>query len=188
MSDSKFLNDIYDKRDKQIGISSRKLYSRNLSKLNNDQEIINLNFLKSPKDFFYKIKDYKPTTQRSYIIAVCTVLKNDSKLEPLYNQYYELLTKMNGDLKVRTDKSETQKANWMTKNEIDLVRENLALNVVKKAKNKDDYNKILDYLILSLYTMHAPRRNIDYTLMKISNDMSDKSFNYIDFKGFQFIF
>ena len=36
--------------------------------------------------------------------------------------------------------------------------------------------------------MHAPRRNIDYTLMKISNDISDKSFNYLDLKGFQFIF
>ena len=34
---------------------------------------------------------------------------------------------MNGDLKVRTDKSETQEANWMSKNEIDVVRENLAL-------------------------------------------------------------
>jgi hypothetical protein len=95
---------------------------------------------------------------------------------------------MNGDLKVRTDKSETQQANWMSKNEIDTVRDNLALKVVKKAKNKDDYNKILDYLILCLYTMHAPRRNIDYTLMKISNDISDKSFNYLDSKGFQFIF
>ena len=188
MSESKFLNSIYDNRDKPIGLSSRKLYSRNLSKLNNDQEIINLNFLNSPKDILNKIKDYKPTTQRSYIIAVCTVLKNDPKLEPLYNQYYEILTKMNGDLKVRTDKSETQEANWMSKNEIDVVRENLALKIVKKAKNKDDYNKILDYLILSLYTMHAPRRNIDYTLMKISNDISDKSFNYLDLKGFQFIF
>ena len=188
MSESKFLNDIYDDRDKPIGLSSRKLYSRNLSKLNNDQEINNLNFLNSPTDILNKIKDYKPTTQRSYIIAICTVLKNDPKLEPLYNQYYEILTKMNGDLKVRTDKSETQEANWMSKNEIDNVRDNLALKVVKKAKNKDDYNKILDYLILCLYTMHAPRRNIDYTLMKISNDISDKSFNYLDLKGVQFIF
>jgi hypothetical protein len=188
MSESKFLNDIYDNRDKPISESSRKLYSRNLSKLNNDQEINNLNFLNTPKDILNKVKDYKPTTQRSYIIAICTVLKNDPKLEPLYNQYYEILTKMNGDLKVRTDKSETQEANWMSKNEIDNVLNNLALKVVKKAKNKDDYNKILDYLILSLYTMHAPRRNIDYTLMKISNDISDKSFNYLDLKGVQFIF
>ena len=48
---------------------------------------------------------------------------------------------MNGDLKVRTDKSETQEANWMSKNEIDVVRENLALKIVKKAKNKEDYGK-----------------------------------------------
>lgn len=187
MSESKFLNSIYDNRDKPIGLSSRKLYTRNLSKLNDDEEIINLNFLKNIKEILNKIKGYKPTTQRSYIIAVCTVLKN-AQLETLYNQYYEILTKMNGDLKVRTEKSETQGANWMTKNEVDLVRENLSKKIVKKSKNKDDYNNILDYLILSLYTMHAPRRNIDYTLMKISNDISDKSFNYLDLKGVQFIF
>ena len=183
-----FLNSVFDKRDKPIGESSRKLYSRNLIKLNNEQEITNFKFLNNPKDILNQIKEYKPTTQRSYIIAVCTVLKNEPKMESLYNQYYELLTKMNGDLKVRTEKSDAQEANWMSKEEIDSVHENLALKVVKKAKTKENYNHILDYLILSLYTMHAPRRNIDYTLMKVSSDMSDKSFNYIDLNKQEFIF
>ena len=35
-------------------------------------------------------------------------------------------------------------------------------------------------MVLSLYTLHAPRRNIDYSLMKISNNMSDDTFNYLD--------
>ena len=36
--------------------------------------------------------------------------------------------------------------------------------------------------------MHAPRRNIDYSLMKISNNMSDHKFNYLDIDKKKFIF
>ena len=36
--------------------------------------------------------------------------------------------------------------------------------------------------------MHAPRRNIDYSLMKLSNDMKDDKFNYLDMDKKQFIF
>jgi hypothetical protein len=35
-------------------------------------------------------------------------------------------------------------------------------------------------MVLSLYTLHAPRRNLDYSLMKLSNDMKDDKFNYLD--------
>jgi len=35
-------------------------------------------------------------------------------------------------------------------------------------------------MVLSLYTLHAPRRNLDYRLMKLSNDMKDDKFNYLD--------
>jgi hypothetical protein len=43
-------------------------------------------------------------------------------------------------------------------------------------------------MVLSLYTLHAPRRNIDYSLMKLSNDMKDDKFNYLDMDKKQFIF
>ena len=48
-------------------------------KLNNDMPITNFNFLKEHKHILNIIKDYKPTTQRSYIIAICTVLKNSKQ-------------------------------------------------------------------------------------------------------------
>ena len=35
-------------------------------------------------------------------------------------------------------------------------------------------------MVLLLYTLHAPRRNSDYSLMKLCNDMSDDKFNYLD--------
>ena len=43
-------------------------------------------------------------------------------------------------------------------------------------------------MVLSLYTLHPPRRNIDYSLMKISNNMNDDMFNYLDMDKKQFIF
>ena len=71
-----FLNKVFKQSDKPISDSSKKLYTINLMKLNNDQAITNYNFLKEPKQILNMIIDYKPTTQRSYIIALCTVLKN----------------------------------------------------------------------------------------------------------------
>ena len=47
---------------------------------------------------------------------------------------------------------------------------------------------LLNYMVLSLYTLHAPRRNIDYSLMKLSNDMKDDKFNYLDIDKQHFIF
>ena len=74
-----FLNNVFEQRDKPISDSSKKLYTRNLMKLNNDMPITNFNFLKEPKHILNMIKDYKLTTQRSYIIAICTVLKNSKQ-------------------------------------------------------------------------------------------------------------
>ena len=52
-----FLNSVFDKRDKLISDSSKKLYTRNLLKLNNDMPITNFNFLKEPKQILTMIKD-----------------------------------------------------------------------------------------------------------------------------------
>jgi len=182
-----FLNNVFEQRDKPISDSSKKLYSRNLMKLNNDMPITNFNFLKEPKHILNMIKDYKPTTQRSYIIAICTVLKN-SKNPNLYDMYFEILSNFNNQLKVRTDKSDSQKENWLSNDSIDKISSDLKSKVVKKVRNKEDYMNLLNHMVLSLYTMHAPRRNIDYSLMKLSNNMSDDKFNYLDIDKQQFIF
>ena len=179
-----FLQSIFEKRDKPIGESSQKLYARNLFKLNDSKEVTDLNFLKDMKHVLGIIQDYKPTTQRSFIISACVVLKNSN--EKLYQQYYELLTTMNNGLKVRTEKTETQEDNWMSQAEIEDKLKSLEVN--KKITNKKEYAQMLHHLILSLYVLQAPRRNIDYCLMKLSNDMTDTNFNYLDLKNKQFIF
>ena len=182
-----FLNNVFEQKDKPISDSSKKLYTRNFIELNNDMPITNFIFLKEPKHILNMIKDYKPTTQRSYIIAICTVLKN-SKQQNLYDMYFEILSNFNNQLKVRTDKSDSQKENWLSNESINKISDDLKSKVVKKVRNKEDYNILLNYMVLSLYTMHAPRRNIDYSLMKLSNNMSDDKFNYLDMDKKQFIF
>ena len=94
--------------------------------------------------------------------------------------YFEILSNFNNQLKIRTDKSDNQEKNWLSNDNINKISDGLKSKVVKKVRNKEDYNILLNYMVLSLYTMHAPRRNIDYSLMKISNNMSDDKFNYLD--------
>ena len=185
------LNDMFDKRESPISESSRKLYISNLKKLNDGNEPENFNFLKDDKKVYSKIEHLKPTTQRSYIIAICSVLANEPSQKRMYNKYYKVLMQMNNDLKNNTTKSETQKKNWVTADDINKIDEQFT-NQIKKIRvstiTKKDYNIILAYIVFSLFTKTAPRRNIDYTLMKISTDMSDKKFNYLDLQNKLFIF
>jgi integrase len=183
---SDFLVSIFDKRDKPISESSRKLYQRNLEKLNDEKPVTSLGFLTDVSKIMQTISKYKPTTQRSFIISICTVLKNNN--EKLYQTYFEILSKMNSDLKVHVEKTEKQKDNWMGEDEITNIYSKLKKSVPKKIKSKEDYDAVLNFMIMSLYVLQAPRRNIDYTLMKISSEMSDKKYNYLDLNNKKFIF
>ena len=96
--------------------------------------------------------------------------------------YFEILSKFNNDLKVRTDKTDKQEKIWLSNDNINDISKDLKSKVVKRVRNNEDYNNLLNYLVLSLYTLHPPRRNVDYSLMKISNNMNDDKYNYIDLK------
>jgi hypothetical protein len=102
--------------------------------------------------------------------------------------YFEILSNFNNQLKVRTEKSDKQMVNWMTNDDINEISKDLKSKVVKRVRNKEDYNKLLNYVVLSLYTLHPPRRNVDYSLMKISNNMIDDKYNYLDMKKGEFVF
>jgi len=128
-----FLNNIFNKRDKPISENSEKLYTRNLEKLNENKPVTELKFLKNIKETLSKIQKYKPTTQRSFIIAICTVLKNND--DNLYNQYYEILSKMNNDLKVNVEKSDKQSKNWIEDDKVNQIYGKLQ----KAITNKTDW-------------------------------------------------
>ena len=180
------MEDIIDKAlsNRQLSEQSLNLYKRNLTKLNKNKPIKNFNFLKNKEEILGIIKDLKPTTQRSYIISVCSVLRDNAKYKKLYLEYFELLKQSNNDLKVNTDKSESQKENWISSEEIDNIYETKKKDILDKIGNKRKidtslFDELTNFLILSLYTLIQPRRNKDYALMKLSQNKEDDNFNYV---------
>jgi len=176
---------------KDLSGSSLDSYKAKLNKLNDNKPIKNLNFLNNIENIKDKIKHFKPNTQRNYFIAICSILKcyltnnKTKKIETLYNEYSKILDNYNNELRDQTSITDTEKVNWINKDELDKVYNDL------KSNHKNNKESFQNYLLLSLYYLQPPRRNKDFSLLKIStkyNEQLDKQFNYIDIKKKRFIF
>lgn len=179
-----------------IADSSIALYLRNLRKLNNDGEIKNLNFLKKKNNILSQLNDKKETTQRTYLMSIIKALSSDEKLKQLYLFYKQQMLLLDDKIKTDTkknEKTEVQDKNWIEFNDLLKIQENCYKNIQKiksKVITENEYNKILNCLIISLYTLIEPRRNADFLHMRINKkaDFSNENYNYIDFNKKQFIF
>ncbi len=183
--------------EKNISESSKKLYMNNLTRLNGGKPIKNLKFLNNCEDTLSKIEGYKPNTQRSYIISVVSLLKElagQRKYKKLYDRYYEVLEKMNTELKDQTKKTDKEKQEWIGN---DKVMEKLeeCMAVIRQIEGQkkiipEKYRELLACVITGLFVIQTPRRNKDYMEMvvtkKYSPDMSDDK-NYLDLKTNTFI-
>lgn len=187
---SKILNNL---KEKEIAPSSLKLYLSNLKRLNDGQEIKNLNFLKDVEATLKKIEHYKDNTKRSYIISIVSLLKQEPKLKKLYDSYYKILIDFNDKLKNNTTKSDKQIENWITQDEVKKIYEEIKTKALegmttRKIKNYDD---LLNYIVLSCYVLTPPRRNKDYQLMMLTKKYdpeSSKEYNYLDIINKKFYF
>jgi len=126
------------------------------------------------------LKDLKPN-QRKTILSALVVISD----KPKYR------TEMLQDIKSysheisKQEKSPAQQANWVDQNELNEVFANAkstATALYKKSKlNMSDIQDIQNYIILCLMSgvYIPPRRNTDYTEMKIKNINKDTD-NYLD--------
>ncbi len=180
---------------KNITESTFNLYKKNLLKLNGKKEIRNLNFLKNIEKNVEKISHLKPNTRRTYIISIVSLLKEEPSQKKLYEKYYKLLLEYNTALKVNNQKSETQKENWMTTEEVSRLFAAKQKEVEPLLQNKKltetEYNTLQSFVILALYVLNPPRRNMDYQLMRVVPtyiDGMDRSANYLDMTSKEFVF
>ena len=172
-----------------ISASSKKLYTHNLTKLNGGKPIVNLNFL-SKKDVLERLDALTPNTRRTYLIAIVSCLKDrpEKKYKTLYTKFYEPLMALNKELKDNTHKTEKVKENWVDQSAVQDKRTDLA-SVIDEVVNlkkvtEEQYNRLLNAVILSLYTLQPPRRNKDYTEMFIvKKTPEDSSKNYLEIDG-----
>lgn len=185
--------------DKGLAQSSIKLYLRNLEKLNDNQPLKNLNFLKDPASIQEKLAKYKENTKRGYLISICSVLSLDKDSKPkkkLYDQYFQMMMDKNKELKGEEKenvKSETQEKNWMDWKEVEEKYEELEKKVSafkdQKALNEHQYNTLLQYVVLSLYVLLPPRRNEFQKVMvaKSATEQSPTDTNWLDLDRQRFI-
>jgi hypothetical protein len=188
-------NILFGLQNKNISENSLKLYLSNLKRLNDGMEIKNLTFLKDVPKILDKIKDYKPNTRRTYLISIVSLLKEEPKLKKLYQSYYTLLMEYNKELQQNNSKSAEQKENWITQDQVIEIYKKIENDVEhlsqKKKITENEYKELLAFVILSLYTLQPPRRNLDYQYMvivkKYNPDM-DQKFNYLDLENNMFHF
>ena len=174
-------------KGKNITESSLKLYLNNLKRLNAGEFPKSFTFLKNTEKVLGDLEKFKPNTRRSYLISIITTLKHDPKQKKLYEKYYEVLDKYNKEGAVNNEKSETQKKNWINQNEVkeiyDKMTEEIKPLLDLKKLSPSEYEKLLRWVILSLYTLQKPRRNADYQkcliVKKLPKEMNNE-YNYLD--------
>jgi len=186
-------NKIIENLKSKVKESSTLLYMKNLKRLNGNQEIKNLNFLKDTPEIFSKIEKYKPNTQKTYLISIVSVLKAQPNMKKYHKTYYDAMMKLNGELKVNNTKSDSQSENWITQEEVLAKWEELK-NLVPKDKKKlseEEFYNLLEFVVLSLYVCQAPRRNADYQNNYIVKKMMPElptEHNYTDIEKNEFVF
>jgi len=177
-----------------ISATSRKLYLYNLTKLNGGKSVNNLKFL-SNADLLDKINEAKPNTRRTYLISVVSALKDrpEAKFKKLYAKFYEHLVNLNKELKDNTEKTPKVKENWMEQGDVKEIQSSLQ-EIIPKIQNKkkispEEYDELLKLVVLSLYTLQAPRRNKDYVDMSIVKKVpADTDHNYLDISEWKWVF
>jgi integrase len=187
-------------KDKSVAESTAAAYIKALFMLNGKDSFKSLTFLKKTPDIEALIEAYAQNTQKTLYTAVTSVLslfKDKPAYKKIYDHYYAKMMGKSNEMKEAPAnvKSETQQAEWIDWADVLKIHEEQQKKVgefaTQKAISSAQWNTLLNSTILALYTEVQPRRNQDYSDMFVVgkwNDTMDKSKNYLDLAGHQFVF
>jgi len=183
--------------EKGLTNSTINMYINQLQKLNGDKNISDINFLLNFDEIINKLSKYKDTTKKNYLAMINSVLGLFKNKKKIRDKYYELMMSLDKEQRERSknnEKSETQTNNWISWDEVIKIKNQLN-DKITSIKNKNtitetQYDDILDYLLISLYTDIPPRRN-EYKDMVVVDKWNDKlpnDINYYSKNDNKFIF
>ena len=169
--------------------------------MNENKPFASISFLKN----FKKIKEVldkmeNANTRKSYITAVVSVLNNVSGTNKEYKTVNVMYKSLLEAEKMRTmnadphEKTETMKANWIDWVEVMKLQKSMETDVASLTKadmeTPSKRKALTDYLILSLYALTPPRRNLDYLLLRLDTDdkKEDETSNYYNKRQKTFTF
>lgn len=157
---------------KKVSDNSAGLYVRSLYTLNDKKPFKNLNFLKNTEKIVKHITDdYSESTQKS-LYAVLTSILSLYKDKPAYKRVYEFYKeKMDAKSEAASkqdtaQKTQKQEDNWIGWDAVvkhsEELRQKCEGFVNQKSITPSQFDTLLQYVVLSLYTFVPPRRNLDY--------------------------
>ena len=164
-------------------------YERRLRVLNNGSPVDNLAFLYDYDVILEKIQKYKLTTQRGFIISIVSTLRDVPVMKSMYEKYSKLLESYNQELKQNNNsKSDTQKDNWISQEDVYVVYSKLYEDVEpllfkKSPITEKDFARITELIVLSLFVLNPPRRILDYLVMVIVKKLpkeNNPELNYLE--------
>jgi hypothetical protein len=173
--------DLMAKRN--ITESSASQYIRNLYSLNSERPFKNLAWLKNASSIHLRLSEYAESTQKSIlscIVSVLSLVKDKPTYKKIYTYWYnEMMERSRADNEKDTSKkTEKQEENWL---DWDIVKahekrlfDDVKLFEQAKELTPVQYDTLLSLMILSLYTIFAPRRNQDYQHMIVVKKLTGK--------------
>lgn len=179
--------------EKGLSESTAQDYIQTLYKLNGNKPFRNMTWTKDYEAVDANMDGLAESTKLSYYKKIASVL---SLLKTYKAQAKHYNDKTTGKFTAPSSaKTEKQEKNWISQEDVILIKKRYAdavKQIVKKKEITDaEYNVILDYTVLSLYTDIPPRRNKDYADMevvaKLTSKMPDDR-NYYDLSTGKFIF
>lgn len=186
--------------EKKVAESTANKYIMNLTTLNGGKPFKSLAFLRKTDEVEKRLAELAPSTRLAYVAGLTSVLSL-YKSTPGYKKAYEYYAKATADgaeERRAADphaKTEKQEKAWLSWEDVKKVRDDLTEAVGKfkagRALTAEQYETLLQYLLVSLYTLTAPRRNLDYEAMCIVPKVDDSTptdKNYLDYGAKQFVF
>lgn len=174
---------------------------RTLYSLNGNKSFSNLAFLKNLESVLLRLGDYAPSTQKTMlgqVVSALSLFKEKNAYKKSYTQYYnEMMARKEESKSIDTSKKNgKQEENWLSWNVVKgheaRLREDVEQLLLQSLPlTPNQWETMLSYIVLALYTEFPPRRNADYQLMYVAKtpaQTKDTTKNYFVKKTKQFIF
>ena len=169
------------KKQKPYKESSVKPVYRYLTTLNGSVPPTSLDYLLDRPMVLRFLEKYAVGTQRTIVFAIRNIAK-DFDRDDILNVWKENIeeTESGKGLPERGEKSEAQQRAYAMLEGDD--KGSAWDSVLKRVEANTSPVKSVDYIVPKLYTLFPPRRNLDYSEMKLCEsykDSLDKNFNYL---------
>jgi hypothetical protein len=187
--------------ERKVSESTANQYMQTLWSLNGKKPFNNLAWTKKHDAVQATIDTYAKSTQLNQLAVLAAVLSlfaDKSTYKGCFNYWKDKMMeykKERDSTATPHEKSETQEDNWISWEDVQKKKSGLSEEISSFISTKNitstQYDKLLQYVVLCLYTDIAPRRNQDYLDMyvvkKLGKD-AETNRNYYDLATHRFVF